>query len=171
MLLKSIYNYVGYIVEQYLPEIKHFAYYFNQEFDANQLNNYPAIYIELNPVNISDLQDNAQLLTFNMNLRLYANVNQSFTWADKNKKYSGDFLDLIDRVNAVFMLNRDVPYEYSPIKPESLRRTNFTLTPTFSNIKEAVITFQFNVIDMSLIQIPIYAIANDANFTVEIVDN
>lgn len=171
MLLKSLYNYFGYIVEQYLPEVKHYAYYFGQEFDTNQINNYPAIYIELIPANISDLQDNAQLLTFNINIRLYANVNQSFTWADKNKKYSGDFLDLIDRVNAVFMLNRDVPYGYSPIKPESLRRINFTITPTFDKVKEAVIAFQFNVIDMSLIQIPIYAIANDANFTVEIVDN
>lgn len=161
-MFKTIYNYFGWLIEQYLPEIKHFAWYFNQEFDVNQVNSYPAIYLEVIPVSITDLHSNNQLLILEARLHLFVNVHQSFTWKDVNKSQSGDYLDLFDRINSVLINNNDVPTEYLKFEISAVRRTGINILPTTENIKEGLINFQFNIIDNSLTPESIY-VENEQN--------
>jgi len=167
MLYKSIYNYYGYLISTYMPDIKHYAYYFGQEFDDNQINAYPAIYIELNTVNIADLQDNVQNIQFEAQIHIFGYVTQSFAWTDKNKNYSGDFLDLIDRVNSTLVLNNDVPAEYLTCRPTNVRRTGIRIIPNSDKVKESIITFRFEVIDYSLISEQSYAIAENTELEIK----
>jgi hypothetical protein len=162
-IYKTIYNYFGWLIQTYLPDIKHYAYYFNQEFDANQLNSYPAIYIEANPTELIDLQGNLQLINFNITINIFANVLQSFTWNDKHKEKSGDFLDLFDRINRVLITNNDVPSEYLSFELNNIRRTGFKIIPTSDNIKQGQINFSLSVYDNSLTVESQYTTLEDNN--------
>lgn len=167
-LYKSIYNHFGYIIQEHIPKIKSYAMYLGQEIDINQMNSYPAIYLEVAPTNISDMQNNAQLLIFNARLHIFSNVLQSFNWKDRNKDYSGDFLDLIDEVNAAFMTNKIVPEEYTSVSIQSVRRTGIDIIPTPNKVKEAIVTFEFNVIDSTLVKDSEYAEAKTVSTDIEL---
>lgn len=150
MLHKSIYNYFGWLTEQYLKEIKSYDLFIGIEEAMGNLKLYPAISNEIIINSLSDIHNFSQTGIITCDIHLFDNVLQSFNWKDCNKNTSGNFLDLADKINEAFTTNNDVPNEYLSIAIQNVRRTNISPVQSYGKVKEIVISFTFNIIDTSL---------------------
>lgn len=170
---KSIYNYLGYLVEKYLPEIKNFSYYFQQDEADKPLTSFPAIAFRAAPFSVSDGLNGGRIIEMNIDIKLKYNLMQSFVWTDSKKSYTGDFLDLFDRVMNLFLLKKDVPDEYLLVRPENFRLLSFNLEETdySQNVKTANISYRCTILDSTLVPSSSYAINEASQVQIIINDN
>jgi len=156
-MISFIYKTLEYFITQRVPEIKYVSLYNNQfnNIEINRPINYPAVLIEILPIQFNDLLHNVQYSPVSVNIHLGTEIYNSFDRGDNNQTRSFEHLSLLDKL--YIGLNR----ANSELLPDELKnelyiqggfkRTGLRLNSYNTTINQSIITGNFIFFDNSAI--------------------
>lgn len=99
-MISTIYKTIAYTIKERLPEIKHFDLYNNQynNYEDNSPIRTPAVFLEIPPINMSQLLRGVQYGAINVNIHLFIDKFRGTEFNSKGFEKSLNDINIIDKL-------------------------------------------------------------------------